>query len=636
MKYLLLLLALALTPPAQAGSGSARKAQAKPGHARVARSAGKQIASRPSRSTAKPATKSAARPAAKRATRVVGKRALKPVCKTTAKPAAKSASKVTSRSASRSGRKPSSSLTNEVAKPSPNDPEYQRIEALQTALEELVRGRVLGRLRVGMRVENLANGRVLFGWRSNALMDPASNQKVLATTAALLRLGNTFRYRTEVTGPSPDREGAILGNIVIRGSGDPSLRPQHIESLAEAMAKAGVTRVSGSVLGDPRRIGSDEYVPSTRAPLRVGGSAIEVRVRPASRAGGKPSVSVHPASESIVVVNHAETQRRGRTRLSVEVTRVGGRFQVSVGGRISISRGEAVLYRAPPSHSLYAAMLLRLALAQVGIAVQGQAGVFSLDDQSRISAGNEVEGMLLAAAKSSSDTPPPLARQDPEEMPSILALHESEPLPILLRRVNKNSDNEWAERVLETVGAEVSGGAPNTSKGLRVLREALDDMGIPESSFVSTNGSGLGHHNRVTAAGMTKLLGRLYFDPRVGPEILQSLSVGGVDGTTRNRFRGTSSAHRVRAKTGTLSGVSCLSGFVGDGKDVLVFSILVEGHRRRSVSAVRSAQVSAVNAMMHFSRNAQTAAPEEGAGGTDYETGDEVDEVEAPASDRPR
>ena len=118
---------------------------------------------------------------------------------------------------------------------------------------------------------------------------------------------------------------------------------------------------------------------------------------------------------------------------------------------------------------------------------------------------------------------------------------------------------------------------------------------------------------------------------------MQSLSVGGVDGTTRNRFRGSSAAHRVRAKTGTLNGVSCLSGYVGEGPDVLVFSILVEGHRRRAVASVRAAQVSAVNAMMRFSRKAEgppLPQDEEGTPSTDYENGDEIEDsdVTVPAS----
>jgi len=117
---------------------------------------------------------------------------------------------------------------------------------------------------------------------------------------------------------------------------------------------------------------------------------------------------------------------------------------------------------------------------------------------------------------------------------------------------------------------------------------------------VPRNGSGLGHANRITADAMSALLRTLYLDPRVGPEILQSLSVGGVDGTTRNRFKGTIAAERVRAKTGTLNGKSCLSGLVGDGSDVLAFSILVEGIRGRHLAEVRGAQVGCVNAMMRY------------------------------------
>jgi serine-type D-Ala-D-Ala carboxypeptidase/endopeptidase (penicillin-binding protein 4) len=546
-----------------------------------------------------------------------------------AKPAAGPAAKPCARTAD----PPPAPVANEVPKPAAGDPDRDRLERLQEALDTMVRGKILGRLRVGMRVEDLTSGRVLYGWRSNVLMDPASNQKVLAATTALLRLGNTFRYRTELTGAHPDGSGAIHGDIVLRGSGDPSLRPPNVEGLATALAAAGVTRVTGAVLGDPRRIGADESPLPGRSPLRVGGTTIEIRVRPGDRVGSRPVVSVRPASDAFVVVNEAETRGKGKAKLSVDIIRAGGRFQVTVGGKISIARGEVVIDRAPPSAPLFAAVLLRHALAQAGVVVEGPAGIYAAEDRSRVASVGDVTGKLLALGQAGSDVAPRLAGGGAAGAKEILALHESESLPMLLRRVNKDSDNEWAERVLETVGAEVLGGAPTTAKGVRVLRDSLAELGLPASAYLPANGSGLGHQNRVTAAGMAELLRRLYFDPRLGPELMQSLSVGGVDGTTRNRFRGTSAAHRVRAKTGTLSGVSCLSGFVGDGGDILAFSILVEGHRKRAVPAVRGAQVSAVNAMMRFARHGSGAPPaDEGESGTDYETGDEVDEPEAPAA----
>jgi D-alanyl-D-alanine carboxypeptidase/D-alanyl-D-alanine-endopeptidase (penicillin-binding protein 4) len=117
-----------------------------------------------------------------------------------------------------------------------------------------------------------------------------------------------------------------------------------------------------------------------------------------------------------------------------------------------------------------------------------------------------------------------------------------------------------------------------------------------------------------------------------------------VDGTTRNRFRGSSAAQRVRAKTGTLNGVSCLSGYVGDKSDVLAFSIMVEGHRHRAVAHVRAAQVSAVNAMMRYARGGVGFAPtEEALPDQDLETGGEAAEIEgetdlsdSPASAAPK
>jgi D-alanyl-D-alanine carboxypeptidase/D-alanyl-D-alanine-endopeptidase (penicillin-binding protein 4) len=538
----------------------------------------------------------------------------KPVCKVVAGPKAKP---------------PLTVLANEAAKPAADDPERERIRQLQEALDGIVRGKVLGRLRVGIRVEDLANGRVLYGRRSSTLMDPASNQKVLATTTALLRLGSTYRYRTEVTGAAPEQDGQVRGDLVIRGNGDPSLRSRHIDALAEEIAIQGVTSVAGKILADPRRIGSDEASASGRPPLRVGSTFIEVRVRPGDRSGARPWVVVSPASDTFTVVNQAETSAKGKSRVKVSLERAGEHIQVVVSGKAAIARGEVVVRRDIPNHALFAAILLRHALIQQGIEVHGGAGLYSDDGRRRVASRQKIDGALMALGQLGSDTVRPLLSGEALPPVEMLALHESEPLPILIRRVNKNSDNEWAERVLETVGAEVYGGSPSTAKGVRVLREALSELGIPASAYLPANGSGLGHQNRVTPAGMVELLSRLYFDPRIGPELMQSLSVGGVDGTTRNRFYGSSAAHRVRAKTGTLTGVSCLSGYVGDGPDVLAFSILVEGHKHRGVASVRAAQVSAVNAMMHFAHHAVQSLPvDEAVPGADFETGSETDETD--------
>ena len=513
---------------------------------------------------------------------------------------------------------------NETPTPTADDPNRARILSLQEALMHIVRGSVLGHLRVGMRVLDMATGHVLFSRRGSVLMDPASNQKVLATATALLRLGSTWRFRTEVSGLPPDGEGSIAGDLILRGSGDPSLRDTHLDAMAEDLARRGVSRIEGRVLGDPRRIGSDEIAVAGRSPVRVGWSAIEVHVRPGDKVGANALASVRPGFDGVRLVNQAVTGK-GRNRLGVSVSRVGDHIQVLVTGKIGVGRHGTVIRRAPPGDTLYAAIQMRAALVRAGIEVRGTAGVYPGDGRDRL-AGDGID-LRLASASSLGDTPAVLVRKGAG--PTILAVHESAPLPLLIRRVNKNSDNEWAERVLEAAGAESYGGSANTSKGVHALREALTDLGVPASGYLPANGSGLGHQNRVTPATMADLLRRLYFDPRVGPDLLQSLSVGGVDGTTRNRFRGSSAAERVRAKTGTLNGVSCLSGYVGDKSDIVAFSIMVEGHRHRAVTSVRGAQVSAVNAMMRYARGTLGPAPAEEAMPTqDLETGGESAELE--------
>ncbi len=492
--------------------------------------------------------------------------------------------------------------------PDPNDPARDRILRLQEQLSGIVDGPVLGGVRVGMRVIDAATGRTFFRRGGTTLMDPASNQKVLATTAALMRLGAGFRFRTELTGPVPDGNGVITGDVTLRGMGDPDLRMVDLESLGTALAARGVLRIEGGVLADPRRLGASETHPDERTPLRISRTFVNIRVRP-SLDGLPPLVTIKPDLDAYVIRNRAVTGGRGRG-LRLSMTAAGdNRIVIELSGRISPMHPGLVMRRIAPDQRLFTAALLRRVLIEAGIEVRDPAR--ALDP--------------LKLEK----TP---ARDKSETM---LAVHQSEPLSVLIRRINKDSDNEWADRLLDVVGAELFGGPATIDKGLRALREAMDELGLPRDSYVPSNGSGLGHANRLTADALAELLHKIYLDPRWGPEILQSLSVGGVDGTTRNRFRGSPAAERVRAKTGTLSGKSCISGYVGDGHEVLVFSIFVDGirNRRFTTMAVRAAQVSAVNAMMRFARGVVGAPGEEIEPGVDFEVGDEV--VEADVEEKP-
>jgi D-alanyl-D-alanine carboxypeptidase/D-alanyl-D-alanine-endopeptidase (penicillin-binding protein 4) len=511
--------------------------------------------------------------------------------------------------------------------PPEGDADRERTVRMQAALREILSESALRRTRVGIRVMEARSGRLLFEKRGTALMDPASNQKVLATTTALVRLGADWRFRTELAGPEPDADGVVAGDVYLRGSGDPTVTGADLTAMATWLAARGARRIDGAVVADPRRIGSDQpsadeeagdasaddtgeapQAVSPRAPLVVNHGLMSIRVRPGASANWPAEISTAPSGESFMIRNSARTKAGGKTRVSVRLVLAGPHIQIEIAGKIALGHRPLVFRRRVPQQALYSAVLLRAALESAGVAVR---------DPSRV-------GVPSQRAKAPA--------------PALLARHESAPLVVLLRRINKDSDNDHAERVLETAGAEVYGGAPTTEKGLRLLREVIGELGLEPGSYVPRNGSGLGHANRITADAMAGLLRALYLDPRVGPELLQSLSIGGIDGTTRNRFKGTLAARRVRAKTGTLAGKSCLSGLVGDGPDVLAFSILVQGLRgRHSLGAVRGAQVSCVNAMMRWVREAHGGIAAEGAAGaaptTDVEAGEEISASEGEATE---
>ena len=480
---------------------------------------------------------------------------------------------------------------------------------MQDTIGQILHNRTLGRLKVGLRVVSARTGRLYYGRRDEALMDPASNQKVLATTAALMRLGADWRFRTEVSGPEPDGDGVVSGNLYLRGSSDPALRTGDLEALVARLRSRGITRVDGGVVADPRRLGDDnraEDASGEKAPLIVDSGLTLVHVRPGAALGDPAVVVTAPALSTtgddarggFVVRNQAVTREGGRRpRVTVRVNVADGRVRIEVSGKIPVDSTGVSFRRRVPRPALHAAMVLRSALVAGGISVRD-------------------------AASTGTESP----------SSGFVEIHRSPPLSVVLRKINKDSNNDWAERVLLAVGAEERGGAASTEKGLAVLRAVLGDMGLRAGSYVPKNGSGLGHANRITPHAMADLLRELYFDPRVGPEILQSLSVGGIDGTTRNRFKGTLAAKRVRAKTGTLNGKSCLSGLVGDGDDVLVFSMMVQGFRGRNLRAVRASQVGAVTALMRYVREGSGERIELPSGfdeemsGSDFEVGGEATE----------
>jgi D-alanyl-D-alanine carboxypeptidase/D-alanyl-D-alanine-endopeptidase (penicillin-binding protein 4) len=424
---------------------------------------------------------------------------------------------------------------------------------LATQIDLLLQAKFLARARVGVLVVDMATGARLYEKNPDLGLNPASNIKLVTTAAALALLGPEHRYVTRVYAKKGAlRGGTIDGDIYLRGGGDPSLVTADLYQLASDLRALGVTKVTGGLVIDNTAYDRDELPPqfdqkNELAAYRAPGGAMSVNfgtyvvlARPGLAEGDPPIVAVDPPVPSIKIKRNAATTAAGaRNQLKLAIaTGEDGTIEIAVDGAIGKDAAPAE-YRYPVARpSEYAAEVFRLVLKQRGVSLGRPAVKFA---------------------------PVP-------EDSQRLALVRSEPLSVLVRSVNKLSNNYVAEHILKSLDDH----APATfAGGLARVRAWLGGLGLGLDGFVYKNGSGLYDANRISAAQLVQLLVAVHRDFRFGADFLASLPIAGVDGTLRSRMQEGRAARFVRAKTGTLDGVSTLSGYAGAvGRPPLAFAIL--------------------------------------------------------------
>jgi D-alanyl-D-alanine carboxypeptidase/D-alanyl-D-alanine-endopeptidase (penicillin-binding protein 4) len=184
----------------------------------------------------------------------------------------------------------------------------------------------------------------------------------------------------------------------------------------------------------------------------------------------------------------------------------------------------------------------------------------------------------------------------------VIFKHDSPPLSLVVHNINKISDNLSAEMLLKALSAELTGTAGSATKGISIIYEYLESLGIDSTSFHLADGSGVSRYNLVTPEIIVRILQDMDQDFKVQAEFAASLPIAGADGTLENRMKNSHAFMKLRAKTGTLRGVSTLSGYTTtlDGEK-LAFSIMME-HFVSSTSRIRKIQDKLCDLISGFSR----------------------------------
>ena len=430
------------------------------------------------------------------------------------------------------------------------------LKRLRTKIDSLLTSSLLNQTQVGIKIYSLNKKSVLYERNSRLLMNPASNMKLLTTALALKTLGPDFRFKTLLLADSSVvADSVVRGDLYLKGGADPDLVSEDFQDLINQLDFKGIKKIDGNLIADdtfldslPRGEGwmwdddPDDYAAHLSA-LSLNDNCVDVLARPGRHVLDSVFVFLVPETRYVSLDNEgvtgdssqAQTLKISRRWMTCEnVITVRDTLPQSVPAyEIHINIENPTLYAA----TVFSEMLKKNGIQWNGQILRGQAPAF----------------------------------------PETLAVHQSHPLRAVVENTNKISDNLSAELLLKTVGA-VQGGEPGTAaKGIRALQNFLQQMGIDSTSYYVVDGSGVSRYDVITADLLVRLLTAMYGDFSVRSEYLTSLPIAGVDGTIQNRMKGTAAQGKLRAKTGSLRGVSSLSGYVPtqDG-DVLAFSILMQ------------------------------------------------------------
>lgn len=459
-------------------------------------------------------------------------------------------------------------------------------QSLQERVEGILRDPRLAGCKTGVVIMDPVSEKLLAAVNQDVSLIPASNMKLLTSGAALAVLGKGFSFRTELVYLPPDRAlggaepaGASSGRIVLKGSGDPALADPKL--LAEmnldaesvlgawtgAMTSAGVERGVELVVDD--RVFDRQSVHPTWpvqqlnrwycaevSGMNFHANVLNIFAEP-NEPGRPPTLRLEPRAPWLTVRNRARSVKNGNQTAWAE--REAGSNQLTLHGDVRWANDPVEV--ALQDNPQFVGQLLSDRMNAVGIAPQ----------RARIAGEDEdlTGGQVIHAIQT--------------------------PLPAVLARCNVDSHNLYAEALLKRLGHEVTQAPGSWSNGSAVLRMILLERLGPEAgqAVVVADGSGMSRQNRVTPRLLARWLASLQSDRALAQDFIASLPQAAEEGTLKRRFARTTLDNEVRAKTGYLTGVSAISGYVIDratGRRVVFVVITNDKPNRVPLSAVREAE----------------------------------------------
>ena len=431
---------------------------------------------------------------------------------------------------------------------------------LDAAIRQIVEQKLAGG-DASISIRDRATGELLFDYNGETPIKPASNMKLLTTAAALEVLGQDYRFTTSLYTTGKLNKGVLKGDVYLKGEGDPTLSVEDLQQFAQELKEKGINKIDGRIVGDDKWFDNVLLTPGIwaedesyyyAAPISAlttspnsdyDSGTIIVNVS-GSTIGQAPEIQITPHLGDLEIVNQAVTVEAGKSN-SVTIERSYRTNQVVISGNLPIdkTKREWVTVLHPTTHTL---TMFEAVLAEAGI--------------------EYTKGKLFRAA-----TP---------KSANLVAMKKSMPLEQLMIPYMKLSNNGIADILIKTMGKVVNHRG-STMAGLKVVDQFGKSIGLQMKDWSFEDGSGISHANHVSSIAVSDLLFKAQGEDWFST-FFTSLPVAGhsdrtVGGTLRNRLKDPLTAGKVFAKTGSLTGVNTLCGYIeGRSGEQYIFSILVQ------------------------------------------------------------
>lgn len=427
-------------------------------------------------------------------------------------------------------------------------------KTISLEIKKILSNSTLKNTDIGIKIVSVKNGEVLFEKNSGKLLIPASNAKILTAAASLIELGPKYKFITKALTDGSTNGNLINGNLYIKGNGDTFFVTEMIYYFANELAIRGYTEIKGDVIIDDFYFdreydvppGDRAYVAPVSA-VAANFNSISVFVQPGTSAGSPTIAFLDPPNVFVKLVNQAKT---GGSKSTISVIRKSDADNniIVVSGSIPVGHKGERAYRSISNPPLYAGSVIKSIFGQRGIKI---AGVIQ-------------------------------HKETPLGVKEILE-YKSKSFDLVVKDLMNFSNNMIANQLIKVLGAHKYGEPGSMEKGLRAAKESLASMGIQPDSFVMVDGSGYDRQNRVSANLLTHILKKMSEDLALFPSFWFSLPVAGEEGTLERRFKNNYAKGKIRAKSGTITGVATLAGYAPSKDDELfAFSILINDPRGRT------------------------------------------------------